>query len=78
VERTGANWEKYFERWGLSAVKYDVLKPRLTMTESELNRMPFEQVLVFMSKIIEEDVCKYKDQKEQQSKQDELNKKQRK
>lgn len=48
------------------------------MTESELNRMPFEQVLVFMSKIIEEDVCKYKDQKEQQSKQDELNKKQRK
>jgi len=43
------------------------------MNESELNRMLFEQVLVFMTKIIEEDVCKYKDGKDHQRKQEELN-----
>lgn len=62
----------------MNAVKYDVLKPRLGMTESELNRMSFKQVLVFMTKIIEEDVCKYKDGKDHQQKQEEVNKKQRK
>jgi hypothetical protein len=68
VEKQSGNWEKYFERWGMTALKDDVLKPRTGYSESELLRIPFEQILIRITKIIEEDVCKYHDSKDRERK----------
>lgn len=52
----------------MTAIKNDILKPRTGFSESEVLRIPFEQVLINLSKIIEEDVCKYFDAKDQERK----------
>lgn len=57
------NFEAYYERWGWNAIKDDILRPKLDISEYELLRMNTGQVLIRLTKIKENDACSYHEQK---------------
>jgi hypothetical protein len=57
------NFDEYFKRWGWNAIKDDILKPKMGISEYEINRMNTDQVLIRLTKIKENDACTYHEQK---------------